>query len=376
MIASYQELILLFQITLYAIAALSAICAIVGIVFSSWWLSEKMRMIKADRIEREKSAHVTVVSNNGQTWIRDTDKNAEWKNLSDTPLWRVNGEDRLPNEVEMQIYKQRLLTQNRQSKIEQLPAKIEDDRPEALFDLLESYPHIMLTGGTGSGKTTQINHCIEYHLRQDERAKIVWLSTHVALDAKQNNIHPKAIPFQSASDIAKVLTDLFETYKKRRDNAGEYSRIVICLDEWPEIVAEIDIDTTEFLRRMSIGTRKTNINLILASFGATIKDLDSGSGGVKYNFAQVELHPRMTQQNKAYWLNGRERVEIALPGIFRSYSKPRLVKLQFPSRMSDEQKWLKLVQSGMSKNEACLQVYGRSFAGNLVSKLNGYMEKN
>lgn len=354
------------------ILAVIALAATIFILF--WWSSEKMKSIKADRIEREKSAHVMVVSTNSETWIRDTG-NAEWHNLTGTPMLRVNGIDRLPTELELKLHRERLLLENQCKTTEivnQLPAEIED-KSETLFDLLKAYSHIMFIAGTGSGKTTQINHCIDWHLRQDKYASIIWLSTHTNLDIYENNIHPQATCFQQPQTIARVLDEQFEVYQKRRDNAGQYSKLVIALDEWPETVYEVAdwLKAGDILCRMSNGSRKTNISLILAGQGASVADLDTkGRSSIKFNFAEVQLSARMTQQNKAIWMNNRERKEISLPGLFYSPGNNRVI--EYPEIKSKEQEWLELVENGMSKNEACWQVFNRQFAGDLVGKLNRY----
>jgi hypothetical protein len=78
--------------------------------FGSWLLAEKIRMIRASRIQAEKAAHVMVVSDNGETWVRDTDKRATWKNLTGTPALYVNGTQSIPQEWEIELHRLKLAT--------------------------------------------------------------------------------------------------------------------------------------------------------------------------------------------------------------------------------------------------------------------------
>jgi hypothetical protein len=358
-----------------AIIVLLVSVAITAVFFVVWWLSEKMRLIKADRIEREKSAHVMVVPGYNETWIRDTNRKAEWHNLTGTPLLSINGIERLPTDLELKLHELRLRLENAPRTIEnnqQLPAEIED-RPETLFDLLGSYPHIMFIAGSGSGKTTMINHCIEWYLKQDSNSEIVWMSTHINLDKDENNIHPRAICIQKPEMIATALNRLLTEYHKRRDNAGKYSKLIVALDEWLETVAETKdwIRAGDILSKISSGARKTNISLILAGQSGGVVDLDiKGRSAIKYNFAEVQLSIKMTEQNKAIWLNNRERIEIDIPGPFYSTGNGRIIELSIEK--SKEQEWLELIDNGVSKNQACLEVFGRGFSGRLAQKLNNY----
>lgn len=205
-----------------------------------------------------------------------------------------------------------------------------EERPETLKDLLDSYPHLMIIGGTGSGKTTVINQVINHRLSQYPQAKVLWLSTHTNLDIAIGNVHPRALCVQKTEQIAIALQDILQVYEGRRDKAGIYQQIILAMDEWPELIDDID-NAGYVLKKLSRGTRKTNMNLILASQGGNVGDLGlQGFANVKENFAEIYLNPKLTQENRAVWQmfdNKSSRVEIDLMGPFYGGSQPRVLQL-------------------------------------------------
>lgn len=192
--------------------------AIIGLTFFVWYGIERMKMIKAKRIETEKQAHVMTVISNGQVFIRETDYRAFWRAAHLDNRVYANGQKTYdePDDIEIEAWNKF----NRPKTIEKLlpVAKTtiidNEPQPEYLYDLLDSYPHLMLVGGTNSGKTTTMRMAVDYLAQKYDTNKIVWLSTHANLDI--GKVHPSAKVFQESEKIAQVLQDIFNIYEQRR----------------------------------------------------------------------------------------------------------------------------------------------------------------
>lgn len=310
-----DELILSIKLILFSVV----VGGMGGVVIGVLMWRERFLSLQAERKKLQRASEVMSIVAGEQVYISDMNHNAWWRTAHLDPRFYANSRDTysqpLPEETRAWelLHAPKVVNHN-----QLLPASVEPDQPQTLFDLLNSYPHLMLVGGTGSGKTTAMNQAISYHLQQHPGAKVVWLSTHTNLDKQRGNVHSRAKCLQTAENIEKGLKDILSIYEQRRYGTGEYQYIIVAMDEWPELVEEVN-DAGYVLRRLSRGTRKTNIRLILSSHGATVKDLDqAGHSSVKQDFAQVYLSPKLTARNKAIWqpFNVKSQVEIDLPGPF------------------------------------------------------------
>lgn len=371
-------LLLAVKILVWSITVLVLLVVFVG---GLYWIAitwERYRKERAQRLEAERKAQVQVVTAGGQVFISDMNHNAWWNAAHLDPRAYRNSQETYqePSDFELEAWREFNRPRTIEKVVGQLPSKAED-RPDSLFDLLESYPHLLLVGGTNSGKTTAMNHAVEYRLRQYKRAKVVWLSTHTHLDREQNNLHHAATAIQQPEMIEHALSDLFALYERRRDVPGNYCQVILALDEWPEITSEIS-NGGEVLRRLSRGGRKCGFSLILASHGSTVADLDlRGFSSVKADFAEVHLLQKLTERNRAIWqpFNRRSQVEIVLPGLFFGVGGRVIEKLAGQLRPSpQEQIVLDLYDQDASFNEIARQVFG-SIGGNQTKAIKEILVK-
>ncbi|MCG3211552.1 MAG: hypothetical protein FOGNACKC_05198 [Anaerolineae bacterium] len=177
----WDEITRLALLVLYTTLILIVLAILTLGFVGSWLLAEKVRMIRAHRIEAEKSAHVMVVSDNGQSWVRDTDPHATWRNLTDTPQLYVNGQQTMPADWEIELHRLKLaaMAQTRTAATQVIPGQAQllpapDERP---LDLLTVFTQptqaYAIIGGQQTGKTWQARHIAAYWVQQGIKPVVI-----------------------------------------------------------------------------------------------------------------------------------------------------------------------------------------------------------
>lgn len=170
---------LVLAIAYIAVGLATATAVIIGFI-GTWLLIEKVRTLRARRIEAEKQAHVLTNTDNGQTWVRDTNPRAVYRNLTGTPALYVNGKQHQPAEWEMELYRYRLESM----------ARLGSGRPTGpvvpgyatllppslnLLAELDTVQRCLIVGASDSGKTTLLQHIITRRLAT---SKVVVIDPH------------------------------------------------------------------------------------------------------------------------------------------------------------------------------------------------------
>ncbi|MCG3208364.1 MAG: hypothetical protein FOGNACKC_01968 [Anaerolineae bacterium] len=176
----YDTVARLVVIAGYGVLAIAGTLAIGIGFFGSWILAEKVRMIRARRIEAEKSAHVMVVSDNGQSWVRDTDPRATWRNLTDTPQLYVNGKQTMPADWEIELHRLKLAAMAQTRTAAQVIPGNATLLPEPTImplDLLTVFTQptqaYAIIGGQQTGKTWQARHIATYWVQQGIKPVVI-----------------------------------------------------------------------------------------------------------------------------------------------------------------------------------------------------------
>lgn len=153
----------------YTIAILFATLATLTLFFGGWNLAERVRLIRARRIEAEKQAHVMTITDNGETWVRDTDGKATWRNLTGTPALYVNGQQHIPQEWEIELHRLKLAALAHTRVAAQVipgQAQLLPGDTVAPLDLLTVFTQPLqayaIIGGQQTGKTFQARNIAAY----------------------------------------------------------------------------------------------------------------------------------------------------------------------------------------------------------------------
>lgn len=174
----YERLAPVVVLAGYTLVGSLALLLLATLFLGAWSLAEKVRLNRAQRIEAEKQAHVLTITDNGETWVRDTDPKATWRNLTGTPALYVNGQQSLPAEWEIELYRLKLaaLAQTRAA-AQVIPGRAELLPEPAPLDLLTVFTQptqaYAIIGGQQSGKTWQARHIAAHWARQGDRPVVI-----------------------------------------------------------------------------------------------------------------------------------------------------------------------------------------------------------
>lgn len=175
----YRQLAPIIVFAGYMLVGLMTLVVIITLFFGGWNLAERIRLNRAQRIEAEKQAHVLTITDNGETWVRDTNPKAIWRNLTGTPSLYVNGQQTLPADWEIELHRLRLAarTQPRGAATQIIPGQAELLPEPTPLDLLTVFTQptqaYAIIGGQQSGKTWQARHIAAYWARQGHRPMVI-----------------------------------------------------------------------------------------------------------------------------------------------------------------------------------------------------------
>ena len=121
------------------------------------------------------------VSDNGETWVRDTNPQASWRNLTGTPALYVNGQQDTPQDWEIDPYRQRLAamahTRTAAEKVIPGQAHLLPEPTATPLNLLTVFTQLEMAygiiGGQQTGKTFQARHIATYWMRQGIKPVVI-----------------------------------------------------------------------------------------------------------------------------------------------------------------------------------------------------------
>lgn len=315
----YEEISQAIRIISYTIACLLVLSFLLIIGPILWYVVERMRLLRARRIEAEKRAHVMTVTVDNQVFVRDTDRRAIWRAMHLEARTHINSQYREPTSPEIQRWQLFNLPHRVPHKPMELPA------PQSPIDLLAALDIAqcaLIVGQRDSGKTTLLQHVINRRL---PHAYVLVLDPHS---------HPTRWPhgcqvigterdFQKIENALKGLLALMN--KRYRDigkgvvREGEHEPVTVIIDEWRAIVHQLGKPAADIIKTLLAESRKTNIDVFVGTHSERVKALGiEGEGDLKEGFVLIRLTiNKMTGERKATVDYGDGEIPAALPGPFR-----------------------------------------------------------
>ncbi len=358
----------MFMIAGYGLLGIVGALAIGIGFFGSWILAEKVRMIRARRIDAEKQAHVMTITDNGETWVRDTDKKATWRNLTGSPTLYVNGVQSQPQEWELELYRLKLavMAQTRAA-AQVIPGTAQLLPPAAPVDLLMALDAVqrgLIVGASGSGKTTLLQWLVN---RRRQVSKVVVIDPHGWPDK-----WPGCYVVGAGRNYAEINTGLAGLLRIMDDRYNEIGQgiraenshppLTILIDEWRAIVANLGKSAAETIKALLTESRKAAFTVFVVSHSDRAKPLGlEGEYDLKDGFALVRLSIAGGQRQATLDTgNGPQPATLPgpLPPNFSHYAPPDFELDLTPETDPIETEVLELHAQGLSRAEICRRVFG------------------
>lgn len=276
-------------IIIYFFGGIFAIVLVASFFVSLWFVIEKMLMIRAGRIEQQKQSQVMVIDTSDGTWIRDTGRgNYQALHLQQT----VASNKKTLSVVEAEAWQ--VFNGSKSTTAKPVLSLPETTQPTLLpiTERLKSSHQILISGLTGSGKTTLCKHLLTWLVSQGY--SIVPCDIHSPGTMLGFDVIGSGRKFQ---DIFNALDVVTETMNKRY-NMSNYGQsdfnprpIAIFMDELTTLVKEAkktDYNFSDVLETLLVEGRKVNIKMILSIHSLDVKTLGL-TAGIRENNTMVQL---------------------------------------------------------------------------------------
>ena len=157
---------------------------------------------------------------------------------------------------------------------------------------LEFYPHTMLVGASGDGKTTMARALIAS--RSNHSHQFIIIDPH-SEPQKWGRLHSYG-GAENMAEIELVLGQILQEYETRLEKmrvtkgmTGNFAPLTILVDEWPVVKMDCPSAAT-FMKRLVRGGRKVNMHLIILTQSAQVETLGlKGEKDTRVNFVSVYL---------------------------------------------------------------------------------------
>lgn len=381
-VAYYEVIQRIVVAVMIVIGAILILAVLVVSTLAVWQFIERIKLLRAERIEREKQAHVMTLTAGNQVYVRDTDKRASWRLMHLEARTYINHRSATPTNQELQHwYIFNAPTPIARQTIEALPAS----DPVDLLSALDTAQCALIVGQRNSGKTTLLQHVIS---RRISRAHILVLDPHS---------HPTRWPagcqvVGTERDFEKIemaLRGLLALMNKRYREIGKglvaegsHEPVLVVIDEWRAIVFQLGKPAADIIKTLLAESRKTNIDVFVGSHSERVKALGiEGEGDLKEGFVLVRLTiNKLTGERKATIDYGDGELPATLPGPMHTDQGTQvidsgdIISLE-PEPSDEERKILEMHQAGESFRSISKAVFDGKWGQHYNEKIQAVLDK-
>lgn len=357
----------------YVVGSVSVVGLILFILIAVWYAMEKMLMMKADRIERQKQSETMLINTSDGTWIRDTNRKASIQALHLQQA--VYSDNRVVTSTEDEIRAWQVFNGPKSvaaSKTPLLPESVSDSPLplEPIMRRLEASHQILISGQTGSGKTTLCQHLLTWLASQGY--SIMPCDIHSPGKMMGYDVIGSGRKFQ---DIFNALEVAVETMNKRYNHPSygqaDYKPqpIAIFIDELTTLVEEskgMDFNFSKVLQTLLTEGRKVSIKLILSIHSLDVKTLGL-TAGIRESNTMVQLLGGEGSPYECYVVpplanirHKKDWQEHSLPGAFAGYPDIKDIVTKLPDVRNMKIK--SLAQQGFSPTAIARNIFNTSKA--------------
>lgn len=383
----YQAIVQALLFIGYTAAALLGLAGLFSLFFGGWYLTERMKMIRAQRRLADRESHVLVVTSGNQVFIRDTDHEANWRAAHLDPRFYANGQYSEPTETEARAYAVFHAPKLVGSNFAQLPEMVESEPLDLLTVFTQPTQSYAIIGGQQTGKTFQARHIANYWVSRGIKPLVIgpkwdkgeWGGC-ILLGGNGD--------FQAVAWGITIIRRIVEARHADKSKAHkEHKLLPVFFDDWTPIVDGVSNARTLVLEATTLYA-SVNILLyfILHSDTASAWGVDRKGAALKDNFVKLFIEPAydshgliVREKTRGYVRFAGENVDrparlfVAPPhslGQANVYTPPPA--LLVPN--TQEQKILSLHAAGKSHAEICKEVWGYK-SGNRYPEIDAILAK-
>lgn len=362
---------------LWLLLGLIVLAVVLALLFGGWYVAERLKMLRAKRIEAEKQAHVLPLTHHGQLWVRDTDHRATWHALHLEQRIYSNGQYHEPTEHERTTWQ--TFTGHRAKVIEGQTGPALLPSPVDLLATLDNAQRCLIVGASNAGKTTLLQHLVTRRLN---RSKVIVIDPH-AHPAKWPGCQVIGIgrDYQAVDEalqgLVRLMTQRYEEIGRGEVVEETHPRIIVVIDEWRAIVYNVKI-AAQAIATLLTESRKAAFSVFVGTHSERVRALGiEGEGDLKDGFVIVRLS-LIEGQRQASIDTGNGEHPAILPGPYavpiQTTAPPVSVGLPVIEPDETEQRILELHQEGASLSQIAIDVYG-SKGGKQAAQIKAILSK-
>jgi hypothetical protein len=289
-IAYYDQILRLLVFVAYIFIFMIIVLFITLIILGYIFISERLKLIRAERLEAEKNANVMVITNGPQTYIRDTDRKAEWRTAHLEQRLYANGhytEATVQEQLTWAAFTApRSVSQGLLAPPEPTPPTVE------LLPALDGVKQCLILGVMDAGKTTLLQALMA---RRQTTNEVIVIDPH---SAPGKWVGCTVIGAErDYNEIEKALRNLQELLDLRYREIGQglvaegqHPPVTVLIDEWRAIVRHTEKAASETIRALLTESRKATISCFVATHSDRAKPLGlEGEYDLADGFAFVRL---------------------------------------------------------------------------------------
>jgi hypothetical protein len=344
-----------FTIIIWSVAGLIVLFGMVGIYF---YCMLKRTELKAANYDAKAKRYVARQDGFGMLHVQDL-KTGGIENYSAYPGSFHNGTYTEPEPGEVAGW-QTLINALAKKEVSQPLTKMLPEPQQQipnLFNILSKAERVLVKGPTKSGKTTLFRN-----IAQQSSSMVIVVDPHFkpGLWPEHCKIVGKGRDHQEISKFLDWLSEeLDRRYKLRAVGDESYKSLTIIIDEWMSISNKCK-NATKIITEMITESRKSKMKLFIGSHSDQVEALGiRGQGKLREGLLIIRLYYDQVNGNRRSTFDFGQGENDCF--LYETVASNLIIE-------DKDSRFVRLVQEGMSRQQAAQEVYSRDYAGDVARK--------